>query len=471
MIGRNAEQKELTGWLHSGRPEFIVVYGRRRIGKTYLVNEFFRQRFAFHATGVSSGDMRLQLEAFNGHLIEHGLDKRPVPGNWLEAFERLKELLTSDAVEREPATGRAIVFIDEMPWMDTPRSSFKSALEHFWNSWASQRSDIMLVACGSASSWLTKNLLNDAEGFYGRVTGKINLQPFTLGECEALLAYNNVHYTRSQVIELYEVFGGIPYYMNLIRPELSPAQNIDRLCFSGGCQLADEFDMLYRSLFKSPENHLAVVRALAKRKGGATNSELRKNPNVPNGASLGRALEDLELCGFIRRTESFAGKKYGTRYQVIDLFSLFYLKHMERRRFDSWVAHAQTASYHSWRGNAFELVCILHVDSIKRALGIAGIEARTCSWRSSQSDPGAQIDLVIDRGDGIVDLCEAKFTDGEYAIDKSADMNLANKRDAFRRETKTKKALRTVLVSVNGLARNKYYHTVDAIVSGDDLFA
>lgn len=470
MIGRIEEQRDLTHWLHSGRSEFIVVYGRRRVGKTYLVNEFFRNRFAFHATGVSDGDAKIQLETFNGHLRECGLRKLPTPESWFEAFDRLKELLSSEDVVREPATGRAVVFIDEMPWMDTPKSNFKPAFEHFWNSWAAQRKDILLVACGSASSWLTKNLLANAGGLYGRVTGSIALQPFTLGECEGLLEYNNVYYSRPQIIELFEIFGGIPYYMNLLRGELSPAQNVDRLCFATGCQLQGEFDLLYRSLFKHPENYLSVVRALASCKGGLANSELRAMRGLPTGASLGRVLEDLELCGLIRKVDDFTRRKKGQRFQLIDPYTRFHLEFMERKRFDSWAAHVGTPSYLAWRGTTFELVCSLHSENVKRALGISGTETRTCAWRSDASDPGAQIDLVLDRRDGIIDLCEAKFTDGEYAIDKSASMALATKRDVFRAETGTKKALRTVLISVNGLSRNKYYHDANAVVVGDDLF-
>lgn len=471
MIGRVKEQEELTHWLYSGRAEFVVVYGRRRVGKTYLINEFFRHRFAFHATGVSNGGMKTQLRMFGHHLAEHGHKAISAPSDWFDAFARLRELLEMDAIAREPASGRAVVFIDEMPWMDTPRSNFRPALEHFWNSWASQRSDILLIACGSASSWLTKNLINDTEGFYGRVTGKINLRPFSLGECESLLAYNNVAYTRPQVIELYEVFGGVPYYMNLLRGELSPGHNVDRLCFAPGAQLEHEFDLLFRSLFKHPEGYQAVIRALAARKDGVSAAQLQKMPGVPGGATFERVVKDLELCGFIARATDFQERKRGARYMLVDFFSRFYLQCVEQRAFDSWSAHIGTSAYHSWRGNTFELVCMAHADCIKGALGITGVETRMCSWASRESGVGAQIDLVIDRRDGIVDLCEAKFTDAEYAIDKDYSANLARKRDAFRLETGTNKALRTVLVSVNGLKRNKYYHTVQAVVDGDALFA
>lgn len=470
MIGRKREQSDLAHWLNSGRPEFIVVYGRRRVGKTYLVNEYFRHRFAFRATGVSGGDTKAQLRAFQSHLREHGCRKGGAPQDWFEAFDRLKALLSDESAARDSASDRLVVFLDELPWMDTPRSGFKSAFEHFWNSWASQQNDLMLIACGSASSWLTKNLLNDVGGFYGRVTGKIHLQPFSLAECEGLLEYNNVQYARPQIIELYEVFGGIPYYFNLVRGELSPAQNVERLCFAPGAQLAGEFGMLFRSLFKHPDDYIAVIRALAQRKSGFTNAELRKRPELPTGASLGRVLENLELCGFIRKNGSFAEKKTGGRYQLIDFFSLFYLEFVEQRRFDSWVTHTGTPSYAAWRGNRFELVCAMHVDPIKTALGISGIEARTCTWSSRESNPGAQIDLVIDRRDGVVTLCEAKFTDSPFAFDKASSMGVANKREAFRTETGTRKSLQTALISVNGLERNKYYHTVQAVIDVDDLF-
>ena len=471
MIGRKREQEAFDQWMPSGRPEFVVVYGRRRVGKTHLVREYFKDRFAFRATGVANKSMRTQLRTFHQKLVEHGDGHRSAPKDWFEAFSRLKAVLSSEHVTRDVATGRIVVFLDEMPWMDTPRSNFKSALEYFWNDWGCTRDDLLLIACGSATSWLATNLLQSTEGFYGRVTGTINLQPFCLGECDELLRYNGVELTRQQVTELYLTFGGIPYYLNLVPRGASPAQAIERLCFVEGAQLAGEFDLLFRSLFKNPEGHAAIIAALAHRKGGLTDAELRQVRGIPTGASLSRMLKDLEASGFIRKNTAYGGKKNGRHYQVIDPFCNFHLRFLDNKTFDSWEAHSATPAYTAWRGNAFELACLAHIPQIKAALGIAGVETQSYPWMSKGRSPGAQIDLVIDRRDGIVDLCEAKFTDSPYALDKDGYESLARKRDIFRKETGTSKALHLVVVAASGMERNAYAHNVQAVIGPEELFA
>ena len=470
MIGRKYEQQLLDKWMQSGRPEFLVVYGRRRIGKTYLVRDYFKDRFAFRATGVAEEGMRTQLKAFHQKLLEYGDAHRGAPKDWFEAFSRLKALLCDENVTRDVGTGRIVVFLDEMPWMDTPRSGFKPAFENFWNDWGCMREDLLLIACGSATSWLATNLLQSTEGLYGRVTGSLNLQPFCLGECEELLRYNGLELTRQQVIELFLVFGGIPYYLNLVPRGMGPAQAVEQLCFAPGGQLAGEFDLLFRSTFKHADNHMALVEALARRKGGLTDAELRKTRGVPTGESLSRALGDLTACGLVRKNAAYGNKKNGRRYQLVDPFTCFYLRVLKDRAFDSWEAHVATPAYASWRGNAFELTCLLHVPQIKRALGISGVETLSFPWTSAAQEGGAQIDLVIDRRDGIIDLCEAKFTDRPYVLDKNGFESLTRKRDVFRDETGSAKALHLVLITAAGLQQNAYAHSILVIIGPDDLF-
>ena len=471
MIGRKQEQETLDQWMHSGKPEFVVVYGRRRIGKTHLVQEYFKGRFAFRATGTANENMRAQLRVFHQKLREHGDEHRSIPQDWFEAFSRLKALLESEGVARDVESGRAVVFLDEMPWMDTPRSDFKSALEYFWNDWGCTRPELMLIACGSATSWLAANLLQSTEGFYGRVTGSINLQPFNLGECEELLRYNGIEFTRQQVLELYLVFGGIPYYFNLVPRGASPAQAVERLCFATGGQLSREYDLLLRSLFKNADEHAAVIEALAGRRGGYSDAELRKMKGTPSGASLSRALGNLEACGFIRKYDTFKRRKNGRRYQLVDPFCAFHQKFLKDRAFDSWVAHVATPSYYSWRGNAFEFACLAHLPQVKFALGISGVETRSFPWTGEAEDSGVQIDLVIDRRDGIVDLCEAKFTDRPFVLDKDGYEGLIRKRDAFIDATGSSKAIHLVIISANGMEQNAYSHNVQASIGPDDLFA
>ncbi len=472
LIGRKEEQRELQHYCESGRSEFVVVYGRRRVGKTYLVRQFFAEQFAFYATGVAGGNMRMQLKGFNATIERYGGHGNA--RDWIEAFERLRELLESGEAVRDAACGKLVIFIDEMPWLDTPRSEFVAALEFFWNSWASARDDVLLVACGSATSWIVKNLFKNRGGLHNRVTGRIHLDPFTLGECESLLRGNGMELSRQEIIEAYMVFGGVPYYFELLDRRLSLAQNIDKLCFQRNGQLRDEFEELFRSLFKHADRHLSVVRACAGSEAGVERTELLDATGMSDGGTFTSTLDELEQCGFLRSYRRFGCGKQGELYQLVDPFTLFWLRFVEGSSDERWwSANRLGARVRSWNGRAFELVCILHVPQMLRALGVWGVSVNACSWRSRSADPGAQIDLVLDRADGVVNLCEMKWVgSGEaYAIDKAYSRALLSKAEAFARETGTPKALHITLVSPGGVKRNSYSGTAAAAITSDDLFA
>lgn len=470
MIGRRHEQKRFDHWVYSGRPELIVVHGRRRIGKTYFVTSYFRDRFAFEVTGVAKSPMRTQLRVFHQKLLEYGGTWLKAPQDWFEAFSRLKELLDSGEVPRDVGSGRRVVFIDEMPWFDTPRASFKQAFEFFWNDWASKQNDLLLIVCGSSTSWLFENLLRNTVGFYGRVTGVINLQPFTLRESEELLRFNGIEWTRPQVMELCLVFGGVPYYLNLVRRGLSVSQAVEELCFVAGGPLEHELGLLFHSLFQNAENYLAVVRALSRHASGLADTELRQMDGLPTGASLTRAVKRLELSGFVRKVQEYPARERGARYVLADPFTLFALTFLEKRTFDSWQAHATTPAYATWRGLAFERLCFTHVPQIKASLGISGIESRVCSWQGQIEGRSAQIDMLIDRKDGIIDICEMKFTDARFELDRTGYEAFVRRREIFREATGVVSALHLVLVSANGVVRGSYALNLQAIIDGEQLF-
>ena len=471
IIGRKKEIDILDACLRSGRPEFLAVYGRRRVGKTFLVREYFKDEFSFYATGVAGGKTRDQLKAFADSLRRYGSPERTVPRDWFEAFSRLRDVLERDDVRRDRASGRIVVFLDELPWLDTARSDFRSALDFFWNGWASARADMMLVACGSATSWIITHLVNDRGGFHNRLTRQIHLQPFTLAECEELYRANGVAFGRQQVVESYMVFGGVPYYLNLVDRRSSLAQNIDQLCFEEAGQLRHELDRLFSSLFKHAHKHIAIVHELAKRRGGMTRAELAGVSAIGDGQQLTRALEELVQCGFVRRYRDFVKSQRGARFQLIDPFTLFSIRFLEGSSGPFWSERVNTPAYYSWRGGAFELVCLIHSAQIKEALRVGGVSSVESAWRSARSEPGAQVDLVIDRADGVVNLCEMKCTDGQFAIDKAYDANLRNKAAAFVAETGTRKAVHITMVTMNGLAHNAYWGTVQNELTADDLFS
>lgn len=470
MIGREKEKCLIAQSLESGRPEFMVVYGRRRVGKTYLIKEYFKERFSFYATGVADVKTKDQLKAFNRSLQEYGCEKKQIPEDWFEAFARLKNVLEKDDVIRDSVSGRRVVFLDELPWMDTARSDFKAALDYFWNGWASSQKDLILIVCGSATSWIINNLLASRGGFYNRITRQIHLMPFDLYECEMLIKDNNLVMTRNQIIDAYMVFGGIPYYYNLMDTRLSLAQNIDELVYQKNGQLHCEFQMLFHSLFKKATKHYAIIDAMAQKKTGVTRVELSKIPEVGDGEPLTKTLLELEQCGFIRKYQDYTKKKSGYIYQVIDPFILFYMRNKREEKIISWSGFIGSPSYYAWRGNAFEILCLNHVSQLKEALGISGVDSIEYSWKSKATGQGAQIDLLIDRKDGVINICEMKYTDKELVIDSDMYSGFINKINSFRTEVNPDKALHLTLVSVSGIKRNEYYNVIQNSIIGDDLF-
>lgn len=470
IIGRKNEQMILQDCLDSKKSEFVVVYGRRRVGKTYLIKEFFDNRFSFYSTGVDNVKMSEELNYFNDSLMEYGSTESEVPKSWREAFSKLKRLLMEDNIQRDPVTNKRIIFLDELPWMDTPRSNFKPALDHFWNSFASSQKDIILIVCGSATSWIINNILSDKGGLYNRITRQLHLVPFTLCECEKLYKSNDINMTRDDMIISYMVFGGIPYYIDLFSRRLSLAQNIDTLIFSDNGQLHHEYNRLFKSLFRNADKHYKIISSLAKKRGGLTRKEIIAETKIGDGKHLTEALAELEQCGFIRKYKNYLKDKTGFYYQIIDSFTLFCHTFLLNGKITSWMKYLRTPGYNAWSGLAFEIVCLNHSNQIKHALGISGVESNEYAWRSKDSSPGAQIDLVIDRTDNVINICEAKHSENKYSLDARDVENLANKLSSFQEETKSKKALHLTMICSNGLSHNAYSSIVTNEINGDDLF-
>ena len=470
IIGRKNEISVLESCLESKRPEFIAVYGRRRVGKTYLIREYFHDNFSFYATGVPNAKTREQLKTFNECLKEYGASEKNIPSDWLEAFGRLRGILEADTVKRDTASGKRIVFLDELPWMDTARSDFKSALDYFWNSWGSAQSDLVLIICGSATSWIIDNVICNTGGLYNRITRQLYLPPFSLRECEMLLENNDMVMTRRQIIDCYMIFGGIPYYLNLLDRRLSLAQNVDNLLFNENGGLYYEFERLFASLFKHAEKHMEIIREIASKKQGVTRVRLSQNKKIGDGEPLTKALKELEQCGFIRKYKDYTKNKQGYFYQIIDPFVLFSLEYLDNRKYSSWSVNIGTPGYYAWSGNAFETVCLNHIEQIKTTLGISGISSSEYSWRSRESVPGAQIDLLLDRRDGIINICEIKYSVDKFEIDAAYEKNLINKRETFRKEASPSGALHLTLISANGVKANQYSEIIQQIITSDDLF-
>ena len=470
IIGRKDEQKILLAAAQSEYSELIAVYGRRRIGKTYLIRETFGYKFTFQHTGLANARTKDQLFSFAISLRDAGYDDCPTPQSWLEAFSLLSHFLTNSTDEKK------IIFLDELPWMDTPRSNFISAFEHFWNGWASARKDIVLIICGSATSWIINKVINDHGGLHNRVTQRIALQPFTLKECEMFAQSKGLEMNRYQIAECYMILGGIPFYWNLLEKGFSLAQNIDRIFFSGNGRLTNEFNLLYASLFKSPEQYIDVVTALGRKKTGMTREEIITAINKPSSGALSKVLEELEYCGFIRKYSGYDKKTKQSIYQLIDNYTLFYFKFIRQNRNNDehfWSASIDSALHRAWSGLAFERLCMAHTQQIKSALGISGVLSNICSWRkeADENGPGAQIDLLIDRNDQVVNICEMKYSLSEFSIDADYERNLRNKKSAFIEATKTRKAVHLTMITTYGICRNSHSGIVQSEITLEDLFA
>ena len=471
MIGRKDELKALDWDLSRPESQLVVVYGRRRIGKTYLIREKFSDQFVFYHTGVRGGTLQDQLDAFRASLVQYGYRRCPRLANWLAAFSRLSELVAS-----APA-GRKGVFIDEMPWMDTPRSKLVSSFEYFWNNQMLIRKekDVFMVVCGSATSWIVENIVHNKGGLHDRLTDRIWLRPFTLGECAEYAAFLGVPLSRHELCQAYMVFGGVPYYWSLLRGDRSLAQNVDSLCFSEHGKLRDEFEYLYASLFKNAAAHLKIVTALASCKSGVTRGELVEKTGITNGGTLKKALEELVRCDFVRQFNAWHKTNRDAFFQLTDNFTLFHFSFMGRGARDPhfWMNAVGGPRLANWEGQSFERLCLLHIDQIKKALGISGIGCEVYSWRSradSGHGRGAQIDLVIERQDGNVNLCEMKFYRTPYEITAEEEEKLLNRREAFRADTATTANCRITVIAASGIKPGVHAGVAQNVLTIDDLF-
>jgi AAA+ ATPase superfamily predicted ATPase len=472
IISRNREQAILRSCLDSGKPEFLAVYGRRRIGKTFLIREFFGDNIVFSFTGSSQSSFRQQLDNFDVALEEYAGETLSPPRNWFDAFKRLKNYILQKIKERKHGE-KLVIFIDELPWLSTQKSDFVAALEYFWNGFASARPELLLVVCGSATSWIIENIIKNHGGLHNRVTKRLSLAPFTLKDCDAYFRAMGAQISRMQIVEMYMILGGVPFYLDYYDASLSPAQNVDAMFFAEDAPLAGEFDELYASLFKRPENHVRIVTALGRRAKGLTQKELSEEADFPSGGTMTKALKELEQCGFIRHYKDYSNKKNGAYYQLTDFFTFFYLKHVKDNLTGDahyWRNLSGKGGHYAWNGLAFERVCMSHIDQIKQRLGIAGVSTVTSVWRSKRSKPAVQIDLIIDRDDGVINLCEMKYTGKKFLVDEAYDRALRERRETFREETGTGKALHTTMITSSGLAPGSWQGEIQAEVRLDDLF-
>ncbi len=478
IIGRKCEIETLERIFKSKKSEFVAIYGRRRIGKSYLVNEVFGKKIAFKVVGtyMREGDKnyetyrRLQLDHFHDSLCLAGFDRSEAKATcWREAFLQLRKLLEGLKSRRK------VVFIDELPWLAGPQSSEMIAeLGYFWNSWADSQHNIVLVVCGSATSWMLDNVIHDYGGLHGRLTETIKLAPFTLAECEMYYKKNGFRLSRYEMCVSYMALGGIPYYLDKLRNHLTLTENLDNIFFADEL-IHQEFRDVYAGLYASKERYVDIVKALGTQFYGMTQTEISNAIGMKSGGSLSNLLDNLRESGIIREYPRYGKQRVETVYQLIDFFSLFYLRFASSKQTKKgmWNTIHRTPTFYTWAGGTFELLCIVHLQQLKNALHLASIERSYCWAGKNAEGRGAQIDLVMESRAAQTDyLCEMKFTEGKYGITATDESVMLNKIGAFAHSKMHRKthSIQLVLVTTMGLARGEHSGIINQVISIEDLF-
>lgn len=469
IVGRKKELSLINQYFNSGKAEFIAVYGRRRVGKTFLIRQHFRNQFAFDMTGIMEGTKSEQMTAFHTALKTYGYTGKKNT-NWIDAFFALRQVLESRIEEGK----RCVIFIDELPCLDTPKAGFVNALGHFWNNWANWQSEIMLIVCGSATSWMVRNVIDNHGGLHDRITHEIHLHPFTLTETEEFFKLNGFSWNRLSIMQTYMAIGGIPYYMSLFERTDSPATGLDRLFFSGNAELKKEYRRLFSSLFKNPHPYLEIITLLSKHPKGMTREEISTELKTSNNGKLGEMLTDLIYCDFIQKNNVRKKriKSNSAIYQLIDFYTIFYNTFANKNIMEEhfWTRNINTPEINIWYGLAFERVCKAHIEKIKTALGIASVSTEYYSWRSNLIEKGAQIDIIIDRADNTINLCEVKYSENLYSLDKEEYMKIQNRISVFKEATKTRSNIIPTMITTFGMKEGTYSDQIIAKIDMEDLF-
>lgn len=474
IIGRKKELSLLHDWDSSNRSEFIALYGRRRVGKTFLINQMYKEQFAFSMTGVLDGTFEDQMTAFEDAMNDYGFELKETPTTWMKAFIALKNALKT----RIDRMDKCVIFIDELPAMDAENSGVAKALGYFWNKWAELEDKVRLIICGSATSWMITNVIDSKGGLHDRITQELPIHPFCLGEVEEYLVSRGFQWNRLMTLQSYMIFGGIPYYLKLMNPAQSLVQNVDRMFFGADSHMRREYKRLFSTLYKNPAVYMRIINTLAGSRQGMTRKEIAEMLQIPNNGHLGDKLDDLVACELIRKmaVREKKIKKTDAIYSLSDFFCLFYLTFVERAQVeqDYWSHHINTAAVNTWLGLAYERVCAAHIPLIKRALRVDGISTQHYSWRAKKvsdiQDRSAQIDLVIERADNIVDICEVKYSSSIYTMDKEEFLKLENREKKFILETHLRHAPQLVLITTYGANNSQYIRPGTHIITMDDLF-
>lgn len=467
IFARDKEIKILNNVLTSKEAELVAVYGRRRVGKTYLIREYFTNKGIYcEFVGKKDGTLQEQLENFAMAFSKTFYNGIPIknPNNWKEALKQLTE-----EIAKVPRTKKVVIFFDELPWMATPKSGLLQNIDYFWNSQWSAFKNLKIILCGSAAAWILDNLINAKGGLYNRITKTILLEPFNLYETKMFLKKQGLNLNDHNILDVYMAMGGIAHYLKQVQKGKSAAQNINDICFHKNGLLYTEFPRIFKSLFDESELHLAIIRKIAKHHYGLDRNQLLADLGVKSGGTFNKRLEELESSGFIQSFIPYGRKIKDHYYRIVDEYSLFYLtwiepyvaKKLGSSRSTYWPSKLKTGGWSSWAGVAFEQTCYKHIEQIKQALGIEQISCEVGNWRyiptKGSNEQGAQIDLLFDRDDGTISICEIKYCADEFVIDKAYANNLVNKLNVFEKHFKSKKQIFLAMITTSGVKKNMWH--------------
>jgi uncharacterized protein len=470
FIGREEQQKSMQAHLDKKGASLVAVLGRRRVGKTYFVKHVLKNKDFFHFIGIQNESKERLLKEFSVKINEVAGNKIPLnpPTDWYEAFRQLKYVLEANYTDK-----KKIVFLDEFPWMETHASGFLSAFEYFWNDWAVNQ-NILIVICGSATSWMIQNVINNKSGLHNRVAEYFKIQPFTLKETEQFLQKKTISLSRYDISQFYMAMGGIPHYLDMIKRGESFAVCIDRLFYDKEAPLNIEYNNLFKALFTNYQNYELVIETLAKKRKGLTRQEIIEATGLSNGGGLTKIITELEECKFIKFQVPFTHKNKDGLYVLYDEYCLFYHHFIKKNtQKGQFISIYSTPKVRSWMGLAFELVCIKHEQKIKQALGISGVYTETCSFalKADAENDGFQIDMLIDRADQTINICEMKFYNQRLQLNKKDAEVLRERKARFQNHTKTKKNVVLTMITPFGMQENQHsLSVVDNTIVIDDLF-
>lgn len=470
IVGRKSECEKLQRCLDAKTSQLVIVYGRRRVGKTFLINEFFHNDFSFKVTGIWNKPKEMQLQAFSASLNNYFDDNAKIPSNWMEAFNLLRKKLSD-----YPKDKKMVLFFDEFPWLETQKSDFLSAFEWFWNDWGCAQDNMLCIVCGSATSWMVEHIDHNKGGLFNRQNLRLYLEPFDLYETKNFLLKKNIEWSDYDIAVCYMIMGGIPFYLSLLSNQYTLNRNIDELFFKKHSALWDEFEHLYNTLFSNSGQYIKIVEILSSKKIGLTRQEIAEKSGLSPNGNLSKILENLVTSGFVRSYPFYGNKKKQTVFQLCDYYTLFYFKFLKDNYGNDenfWSNSYEYPSRKVWAGFTFEQLCRDHISQIKQKLSIAGVLSRESSWfvQADDEHDGAQIDMIIDRRDRVINICEMKFADDQFVIDKDYDLNLRRKISRFVEETKTKKTIQLTFVTTYGVKQNMYSGRVSNQVVLEDLF-